>query len=172
MCPAKTQINLAIKSIRSEHHSVLTVHRTGSLGLMAFSCAQQWWFCWCSVCSSTQSTLISIKMQYNNYNISQKGLVYAKLIFNCNCLNQRATWICDEWTDGQAGNFCWSITQPSEHWSDALTAWTTLAGCPSSPPPNNRERSGRVLDWRPRGRGFEPHRRHCVVSLSKNINHS
>ena len=29
--------------------------------------------------------------------------------------------------------------------------------------------SDRVLDSRPRGRGFEPHRRHCVVSLSKNI---
>ena len=29
--------------------------------------------------------------------------------------------------------------------------------------------SGRVLDSRPRGRGFEPHRRHCVVSLNKNI---
>ena len=29
--------------------------------------------------------------------------------------------------------------------------------------------SGRVLDSRPRGRGFEPHQRHCVVSLSKNI---
>ena len=27
--------------------------------------------------------------------------------------------------------------------------------------------SGRVLDSRPRGCGFEPHRRHCVVSLSK-----
>ena len=26
--------------------------------------------------------------------------------------------------------------------------------------------SGRVLDLRPKGRGFEPHRRHCVVSLS------
>ena len=32
--------------------------------------------------------------------------------------------------------------------------------------------SGRVLDSRPRGRGFEPHQRHCVVSLSKNINPS
>ena len=32
--------------------------------------------------------------------------------------------------------------------------------------------SGRVLDSRPRGRGFEPDRRHCVVSLSKNINPS
>ena len=32
--------------------------------------------------------------------------------------------------------------------------------------------SGRVLDSRPRGLGFEPHRRHCVVSLSKNINPS
>ena len=32
--------------------------------------------------------------------------------------------------------------------------------------------SVRVLDSRPRGRGFEPRRRHCVVSLSKNINPS
>ena len=32
--------------------------------------------------------------------------------------------------------------------------------------------SGRVLDSRPRGSEFEPHRRHCVVSLSKNINPS
>ena len=32
--------------------------------------------------------------------------------------------------------------------------------------------SGRVLDSRLRGRGFEPHRHHCVVSLSKNINPS
>ena len=29
------------------------------------------------------------------------------------------------------------------------------------------ECSGRVLDSRPRGHGFEPHWRHCVVSLSK-----
>ena len=32
--------------------------------------------------------------------------------------------------------------------------------------------SGRVLDLRPRGCGLEPHLRHCVVSLSKNINPS
>ena len=32
--------------------------------------------------------------------------------------------------------------------------------------------SGRVLDSRPKGRRFEPHRRHCIVSLSKNINPS
>ena len=32
--------------------------------------------------------------------------------------------------------------------------------------------SSRVLDSRPRSRGFEPHQRHCVVSLSKNINPS
>ena len=32
--------------------------------------------------------------------------------------------------------------------------------------------SGRVLDSRPRGPGFEPHWPHCVVSLSKNINPS
>ena len=32
--------------------------------------------------------------------------------------------------------------------------------------------SVRVLDSRPRGRGFEPHQRHWVVSLSKNINPS
>ena len=29
-----------------------------------------------------------------------------------------------------------------------------------------------MLDSRPKGRGFEPHRHHCVVSLSKNINPS
>ena len=29
-----------------------------------------------------------------------------------------------------------------------------------------------MLDSRPRGPGFEPHRCHCVVSLSKNINPS
>ena len=29
--------------------------------------------------------------------------------------------------------------------------------------------NGRVLDSRPRGRGFEPHQRHCVVPLSNNI---
>ena len=27
--------------------------------------------------------------------------------------------------------------------------------------------SGRVLDSRPKGRGFEPHRRHCVVLLEQ-----
>ena len=30
----------------------------------------------------------------------------------------------------------------------------------------------RVLDSRPKGGGFESHRRHCIVSLSKNINPS
>ena len=32
---------------------------------------------------------------------------------------------------------------------------------------NTAELSGRVFDSRPRGRGFESHRRHCIVSLSK-----
>ena len=32
--------------------------------------------------------------------------------------------------------------------------------------------SGRVLESRPKGRGFEPHWRHCIMSLSKNINPS
>ena len=32
--------------------------------------------------------------------------------------------------------------------------------------------SGRVLDLRPKGGRFQPHQRHCVVSLSKNINPS
>ena len=31
----------------------------------------------------------------------------------------------------------------------------------------NRELSGRVLDSRPKGRGVEPHRRHCVVVLEQ-----
>ena len=38
--------------------------------------------------------------------------------------------------------------------------------------PGKGECSGRVLDSRPRGRALEPHRRHCIVSLSKNINPS
>ena len=33
-----------------------------------------------------------------------------------------------------------------------------------------KERSGSVVECLTRDRGFEPHRRHCVVSLSKNIN--
>ena len=32
--------------------------------------------------------------------------------------------------------------------------------------------SDRVLDSRPKGRGYEPHRHHCVVSLIKIINPS
>ena len=31
--------------------------------------------------------------------------------------------------------------------------------------------SGRVLDWRPKGHRFEPHQRHCVVSLSRLARH-
>ena len=34
-----------------------------------------------------------------------------------------------------------------------------------------RERSGRVLDSRWKGYGFEPHWRHCIVSLSKTVRH-
>ena len=36
----------------------------------------------------------------------------------------------------------------------------------------SREGSGRLLDLRQRGSGFEPYWRHCVVSLSMNINPS
>ena len=32
--------------------------------------------------------------------------------------------------------------------------------------------SDRVCDSRPKGSGFEPHWRHCIVSLNKNINPS
>ena len=48
----------------------------------------------------------------------------------------------------------------------------------NSPPPKKKKfpgaqwLSGRVLDLRLKGRGFEPHQRHCVVSLSKKINPS
>ena len=38
--------------------------------------------------------------------------------------------------------------------------------------PGTQWLSGRVLVSRPRGRGFEPHPHHCVVSMSKNINPS
>ena len=42
----------------------------------------------------------------------------------------------------------------------------------SSKPMGAHWLSGRVLEPRLRSRGFEPHRRHCVMSLSKNINPS
>ena len=39
---------------------------------------------------------------------------------------------------------------------------------PQAPPlASERERCCRELDSRPRGRGFEPHRRHCVVVLEQ-----
>ena len=41
-----------------------------------------------------------------------------------------------------------------------------------SRPKGAQWRGGRVLGSRQRGRGFESHRRHCVVFLSKNINPS
>ena len=31
----------------------------------------------------------------------------------------------------------------------------------------SRKKSGRVLELRPRGRGFEPHQRHCIVVLEQ-----
>ena len=50
----------------------------------------------------------------------------------------------------------------------SLTRVLRLAiGHPSSSNDHPRERSGRVLDSRPRGGRFKPHWRHCVVSLSK-----
>ena len=50
-------------------------------------------------------------------------------------------------------------------WSDLITSMIFTV-------PKAQWLSGRVLDSRSRGCGFEPHRRHCVVSLSKNINPS
>ena len=63
----------------------------------------------------------------------------------------------------------WPSPRPSAHLTHSLTF--PCSRC------NKQIRgaqwlSGRVLDSRPRGRGFEPHRRHCVVSLSKNIHPS
>ena len=56
------------------------------------------------------------------------------------------------------------------------TPWCHLTGLPYTRPDNAdmvaQRLSGRVLDSRPSGRGFEPYRRHCVVSLSKNIKSS
>ena len=45
----------------------------------------------------------------------------------------------------------------------AFTATTTTTTTTTT----TRERSGRVLDSRPKGRGFEPHRRHCIVVLEQ-----
>ena len=55
-----------------------------------------------------------------------------------------------------------------------IRSYIVLSNSPLLPIASNIEGAqwlkGRVLDSRPRGRGLEPHRRHCVVSLSKNIN--
>ena len=63
--------------------------------------------------------------------------------------------------------------------------YTTKQGTNADPPPPTHTHNGsnipkigaqclsdRVLDSRPKDRGFEPYRRHCIVSLSKNINPS
>ena len=51
------------------------------------------------------------------------------------------------------------------HEECSVTEWATPGG-------GAQWLSGRVLDSRPKGRRFEPHRRHFIVSLSKNINPS
>ena len=48
---------------------------------------------------------------------------------------------------------------PMSHKKDTRLIWVKPIYMP--------EHSGRVLDSRSRGRGLEPHRRQCVVSLSK-----
>ena len=57
-----------------------------------------------------------------------------------------------------------------------MTVFPTLLKCMdpkvTMPPLGAQWLSGRVLDSRPRGRGFELQQRHCVVSLRKNINPS
>ena len=63
-------------------------------------------------------------------------------------------------------------SQALYHWATALPQW--LSGRVLDSRPRGRGfgaqwLSGRVLDWIPRGRRFEPHRRHCLASLSKNI---
>ena len=50
---------------------------------------------------------------------------------------------------------------------DIILIWGCLTYVDSVPHRPMWERSGRVLDSRPRGRGFEPHRRHCVVVLEQ-----
>ena len=57
--------------------------------------------------------------------------------------------------------FCFQLVHPSiMHNLDILyTQHMTFVGA--------QWLSGRVLDSRPRGRGFEPHRRHCVVVLEQ-----
>ena len=60
--------------------------------------------------------------------------------------------------------FCWQFTASEVH---CLSRWPTITVLLGA-----QWLSGRVLDSRPKGRGFEPHQRHCVMSLSKNINPS
>ena len=61
-----------------------------------------------------------------------------------------------------------SVTKPT---CPAFSAWLNT-GAIRSMNVGAQWLSGRVLDSRPKGRRLEPHWRHCVVSLSKNINPS
>ena len=58
------------------------------------------------------------------------------------------------------------------HLNMEILTWRSLQMFVTIKPVGAQWLSGRVLDSRPKGRGFEPHRCHCVVSLSKNINPS
>ena len=56
-------------------------------------------------------------------------------------------------------NFIWRLLRMGER----KFVQMVLVTLPKWPPCPYRERSGLVLDSRPKGRGFEPHRRHCIV---------
>ena len=53
------------------------------------------------------------------------------------------------------------VGTPEDIWEDPTCQGTSLTL------KARREHSGRVLDSRPRGRRFEPHRRHCIVVLEQ-----
>ena len=54
----------------------------------------------------------------------------------------------------------------SSKYLDVVLKASIISACLSSEKGRAQWLSGRVLDYRPRGRGFKPH---CIVSLSKNI---
>ena len=74
----------------------------------------------------------------------------------------------DDVTNGAKGlKFGWSLHFIYIHplGMRALKALVSLYKCSEGA----QWLSGRVLDSRPKGRGFEPHRRHCVVVFEQDI---
>ena len=94
------------------------------------------------------------------------------MIFEIISGGEKTDWVGKEW----AGLFFpRGKNGPAHSFPGEKTDWGEIPACYTGLPyyiyiyiyKGARWLSGRVLDSRPKGRGFEPHRRHCVVVLEQ-----